>query len=305
MISNNRHAEITATDHGPLVNIASWTLMCMSVLFTAFRLISSIVLRGTAGKDDVIIVVATAFAIAQSIATSFMVANGLGQHQSTLRPASIERFQQASLASSVLYVVALAASRMSILMFLGRLISVAQKRFRIMMKATLVIILLHLVGFEYAVRCHSDWIFAQVVEVLCLSFACNLPATWDYINGRCLDLVAFWDFDTAFDIATSLAVMAVPIVIVTPLQMSTGRKLKAILAFIFQLPPCVFAAIRLLYLHRAFGSRDHTWDSVDLHIWTQINLHFSIVAANMPSLNIFLDGTLMAMLALSALMLTW
>jgi hypothetical protein len=156
MISNNRHAEITATDHGPLVNIASWTLMCMSVLFTAFRLISSIVLRGTAGKDDVIIVVATAFAIAQSIATSFMVANGLGQHQSTLRPASIERFQQASLASSVLYVVALAASRMSILMFLGRLISVAQKRFRIMMKATLVIILLHLVGFEYAVRCHSD-----------------------------------------------------------------------------------------------------------------------------------------------------
>jgi hypothetical protein len=131
--------------------------------------------------------------------------------------------------------------------------------------------------------------------VLCLSFACNLPATWDYINGRCLDLVAFWDFDTAFDIATSLAVMAVPIVIVTPLQMSTGRKLKAILAFIFQLPPCVFAAIRLLY---------HTWDSVDLHIWTQINLHFSIVAANMPSLNIFLDGTLMAMLALSALMLT-
>jgi hypothetical protein len=140
--------------------------------------------------------------------------------------------------------------------------------------------------------------------VLCLSFACNLPATWDYINGRCLDLVAFWDFDTAFDIATSLAVMAVPIVIVTPLQMSTGRKLKAILAFIFQLPPCVFAAIRLLYLHRAFGSRDHTWDSVDLHIWTQINLHFSIVAANMPSLNIFLDGTLMAMLALSALILT-
>jgi hypothetical protein len=156
MTSNNRHAEITATDHGPLVNIASWTLMCMSVLFTAFRLISSIVLRGTAGKDDFVIVVATAFAIAQSIATSFMVGNGLGQHQSTLRPASIEKFQQASMASSVLYVVALASSRLSILMFLDRLISVAQKRFRIMMKATLVIILLHLVGFEYAVQSHSD-----------------------------------------------------------------------------------------------------------------------------------------------------
>jgi hypothetical protein len=145
----------------------------------------------------------------------------------------------------------------------------------------------------------------QVVEVLCLSFACNFPATWDYINGRCLDLVAFWDFDTAFDIATSVAIMAMPIVIVSPLQMSTGRKLKAILAFIFQVPPCVFAAIRLLYLHRAFGSRDHTWASVDWQIWTQINLHFSIVAANMPSLNIFLEGTPMVMLTFSAPTLMW
>ena len=126
--------------------------------------------------------------------------------------------------------------------------------------------------------------------MLCLSLACNLPATWDYINGRCINLVAFWNFDTAFDITTSIAIVAAPITIVSPLQMSNGRKLKAISAFVFQIPLCVFAAVRLMYLHRALRSQDQTWHSVDWQIWTQINLHFSVVAANMPCLNIFLEG---------------
>jgi hypothetical protein len=72
--------------------------------------------------------------------------------------------------------------------------------------------------------------------------------------------------------------------------MSSGRKIKAISAFAFQIPLCVFAAIRLMCLHRALRSQDQTWHSVDWQIWTQINLQFSIVAANMPCLNIFLEG---------------
>lgn len=145
MTPHNRHAQITATDHGPLVNIAAWTMMCMSMLFTAFRLISSLVLRGTTGKDDWVIVVATAFASMQVVATSLMVTYGLGQHQDLLQPASLDSYQQSLLASSVLYVTALASSRLSILIFLGRLISVPQKRFRILMKSTSIAILLYLV----------------------------------------------------------------------------------------------------------------------------------------------------------------
>jgi hypothetical protein len=142
------HAQITATNHGPLVNIAAWILMCMSVLFTAFRLISSMVLRGTAGKDDWVIVVATAFASTQVVATSLMVTHGLGQHQDSLQSAGIESYQQALLASSILYVAALALSRLSILIFLGRLISVPQKRFRILMKSTSIVVLLYLVCLD-------------------------------------------------------------------------------------------------------------------------------------------------------------
>ena len=149
MTPHDRLAQITATDHGPLVNIAAWTMVCMSVLFTAFRLISSLVLRGTAGKDDWVIVLAKAFASIQVVATSLMVAHGLGQHQDSLQSAGIESYQQALLASSIFYVAALAFSRLSILIFLGRLISVPQKRFRILMKSTSIVVLLYLVCFDH------------------------------------------------------------------------------------------------------------------------------------------------------------
>ena len=92
----HRNAQVTDSDHGPLVNIASWTLMVVSVLFTSFRLISNVVLRGQVVKDDWAILVATAFAVAQSIASSFMVANGLGRHQKTLSNADILAYQRVS-----------------------------------------------------------------------------------------------------------------------------------------------------------------------------------------------------------------
>ena len=128
--------------------------------------------------------------------------------------------------------------------------------------------------------------------MFCLGFACDLPASWNYISGQCLDLVAFWDFDAAFNIATSIVIVAMPVMIVSPLQMKTGRKFQAITAFLFQAPICTFAGIRLMYLHNALGADDQTWASVDLQIWTQVNMHFSIIAANMPCLNIFLEGAL-------------
>lgn len=128
--------------------------------------------------------------------------------------------------------------------------------------------------------------------MLCLGLACDLPASWNYISGKCLDLVAFWDFDAAFNIATSIVIIAMPVMIVSPLQMNTGRKFQAITAFLFQVPVCAFAGIRLMYLHEALGAEDHTWASADMQIWTQIHMHFSIVAANMPCLNIFLEGVL-------------
>lgn len=42
-----------------------------------------------------------------------------------------------------------------------------------------------------------------VSEVLVLSFACELPATYDYLDGKCIDLVRL-SFDSSLEHATLL-----------------------------------------------------------------------------------------------------
>ena len=94
MAAYHAHAQITATDKGPTVNIASWTLMCVSVLFTGFRIVSNVLIRGQLARDEVFITIATALAIGQVIALSFMVTHGLGQHQDALSKETLQRFSQ-------------------------------------------------------------------------------------------------------------------------------------------------------------------------------------------------------------------
>ena len=91
-----RHARVTSTDHGPLVNVASWTLVCCSVLFTTFRLLSNLVLRGGVAKDDWVICVTTLLAVGQTISSTSLVKNGIGQHQDNLSTVTLTRYKQVS-----------------------------------------------------------------------------------------------------------------------------------------------------------------------------------------------------------------
>ena len=89
-----RHARITSTDHGPAVNVASWILMAVTILFTLFRLVSNFVLRGAVSADDAIIALATFVAVAQTAALSGTVHYGIGQHQESLSAHMIDGYQK-------------------------------------------------------------------------------------------------------------------------------------------------------------------------------------------------------------------
>ncbi len=84
---------VTATDRGPLVNIATWILMVTTILFTGFRMVSNLALRKILSWDDAIVAVAMFLAIAQSIAVSFTVKYGIGQHEAVLSALTLKHFQ--------------------------------------------------------------------------------------------------------------------------------------------------------------------------------------------------------------------
>lgn len=67
-------------------------------------------------------------------------------------------------------------------------------------------------------------------------------------------------------------------------------KAQIIFPFALEIPLCVFAIVRLIYLRRAVAAEDHTWHSVHWQVWTQISMHLGVVAANIPCLKMFLKG---------------
>lgn len=145
MTTFRRTAQITPTDHGPLVNLAAWMLMVTAILFTAFRLVSNVFLRGRFRMHDWIIIAATACAIGQSIATSMMVTHGLGQHQDTLSASTLASYEKSSLAASVLYIITLTGNKLSLFVFLNEMLAASQTKFRTFMHTVWIILVCYTV----------------------------------------------------------------------------------------------------------------------------------------------------------------
>ena len=72
------------------------------------------------------------------------------------------------------------------------------------------------------------WAFSSVFV---FAFKCGLPNTWDFIDGKCIDLVAFWTFFDVLNILTDLALVAIPFWILSALQMRRRRKIIVLVCF--------------------------------------------------------------------------
>lgn len=81
-----------------------------------------------------------------------------------------------------------------------------------------------------------------------------------------------------------------PILIIWPLKMRTGRKIAAASPFYFQIPACAFVLVRVVYVHSLYTTADQTWAATSYQIWTSVNVHFSVIIANLPCIKVFLDG---------------
>lgn len=91
-----------------------------------------------------------------------------------------------------------------------------------------------------------------------------------------------------------VVVFVLPIAIVLPLQMKVDLKTQVVFPFALEIPLCAFAIVRLVYLHKALDAQDQTWQAVNWQVWTAISMFLGTVAANIPSLKIFLKGAIAA-----------
>ena len=72
------------------------------------------------------------------------------------------------------------------------------------------------------------WLFSCF---LVLGFQCDLPRAWQIIGGRCIDIAGFWTYAHVINIFTDIALIILPWVILSKLQVETRRKVIIIGCF--------------------------------------------------------------------------
>ncbi|KAK3705217.1 hypothetical protein LTR37_013378 [Vermiconidia calcicola] len=301
----------TSDDHSGLIVIFAAVGICWSITVLVTRLAGSISSRRDGlGWEDYGIVGSTCVGVASSIAIFFAVKDGLGRTGSLNTTANESRAAKALYASDILYVVALAFSKLATLQLITALSPVRWHK-----QACLTLSLFTIL-----------W---AVTGVVILSLRCNLSNPWQYLEDtstQCSDLVRAlqpklkvesssltivqltrWASLESISLLIECLIFAIAAAMIHILQMPRRNKAKAMFAFAIRLPVVLPVILRLIYLQIAFDSNDFELKASGSVLATQCALHYSIMSASFSYLKTFLaafDSNLGASIKLETVVAT-
>ncbi|KAI6914487.1 hypothetical protein KC318_g568 [Hortaea werneckii] len=109
-------------------------------------------------------------------------------------------------------------------------------------------------------------------------------------NALLSSTVTRWTVMESLGIAIDVCLVGWAIYIVAGLQMQISAKTRVVSGFASRLPVLAATILRLTYLKKTKGSDDETFDIVLPEILAQLQMHFLLVAATLPSLQVFLKS---------------
>ncbi|KAL8764563.1 MAG: hypothetical protein Q9194_006978 [Teloschistes cf. exilis] len=267
-----RQVLVTANNKGPQINVVAWTTMVVMILAVGTRLAIKYNAFRRFGLDDALVAVAMVLAIGQATAVSLQVSNGgLGQPISGLSDSEVMSFEKGQYAADMLYIAALAFSKFSSIAYMIQF--TPDHRHRLWGKVILA--------------AAATW---AVVAFLGVAFECGVPRPWAIVNGKRMNVTAFWEAMGAIDILTDFALIALPTYITWHLQMARKHKVAVTIAFGCRiiLPPIVI--LRLIYLDSAFNSDNQTFDYRRTVFCMLADVNASVLVACIPFLKPFMQG---------------
>ncbi|MCJ1373577.1 hypothetical protein MMC20_004805 [Loxospora ochrophaea] len=274
------HATVTPDDHGPLVAIATWFLMVAMIMAVFIRVAIRFVITRAPGTEDATIFVAMLVGVAQSIAVSIGIQYGLGQRQQNLSLTSLARVEKTQYTSDLLFILTISLAKISVLQLLERL-AVVRSHKRIA-KITMIVVGVY-----------------TVPAFLAIALQCGTSEPWNTQSSQCIDIFSVWVYIAILDVLTELVMIALPFIMMHPVQVAKSKKAVIIIAFIFRILVIAATITRLFYLHSALSSPDVTFSIVNADISTQCVSAISIISACIPCLKPFLDGFDSGMLGIS------
>lgn len=277
-------------DRGPATSGVTIIFTVISTVFVAARFFTRTYIVKSVKRDDWWILAAWLVAVGFSVSICVGVRYGLGRHKADIPDDLYAMFRKAEYAFSVLYNPSLMLTKTSILVFF---LSVMSKD-------------------ADAVFKWCNWLTLAVVNIAGLAltlltiFQCRpVDAGYEYPtpeNAKCTDIVTLYLSSAPVNIVTDLALLFLPMPILTGMRLPRKQKIILIITFSFGGFVAVVDVIRIAYLQNAALNRlklvngtagsggqiietsDFSWDASLSFMWSAVEVHLGIICACVPSL---------------------
>ncbi|KAL2866196.1 uncharacterized protein BJX67DRAFT_382013 [Aspergillus lucknowensis] len=239
----------------------------LSTFFVGLRQFTRFYLIKNPGIDDYTIAVAVLFAWCSFAFLVQEVQYGVGQPMATLTGDEIKLQLRALWLSIPFYNLSLTLTKAAIVFLYLRLFPT--RKFIIAARIVLVVIVIY--GLWTVISAFLNCLPVQ-------SF-------WDQsVPGHCISKTFLWFFNGGWNIATDLAILILPVPVLSHLKLPRRQKFGVILIFATGGFACVTSMIRLNYLTIATHTTDPTKDNGPIATWSQIELNMGIICSCLPPL---------------------
>ncbi|KAI9712434.1 MAG: hypothetical protein M1820_001647 [Bogoriella megaspora] len=270
-------------DHSYQLKASGLSMLILSFLALVARFASRWLINARFLLDDYLILAAVPFAWAEAIVDI----NGayhynFGKHIAKATPAILVSFLQATWAFQLLYIFAIAFSKLSILAMYWRVFHVPSFKFPLILTGSLTL--------AWFVGCAV----ASILSCIPISGFWSLPP-----HGKCINNIAYYIGQAVGNILIDIILFSLPIFMISRLRISTSQKVAVCGIFLLGAFVTLASALRLWQLiltQRREGGFDPTWTLVGAAVWSVIETNLSIVCACLPALRpllrLVLDGSL-------------
>ncbi|KAG5978793.1 hypothetical protein E4U55_005939 [Claviceps digitariae] len=299
MSSTSAEDHGSVPNRGPAVFAVTTATLALASVFVGARMICRRCIVRRVTWDDRIVCLAWLLALCLSASIDYGVMVGLGRHDAHISVDNWPKLRRAEYVFSILYNPALMAAKTSILIFYLRLAKNTQVVLRYASWVTLVVVNV-----------------AGLVLTFLNIFQCNpVAAAWMSVSSsaaKCIPLLTEFICAAPVNIVTDLAILALPIPVLTGMRLPVRQKAIIVITFSLGVFVTIVDVVRIYYLQRAItdvptsisddpnsrfgGSADFAWNASLSFMWSAVEVNIGIACACIPTLKPLILKLLPAML---------
>ncbi|KAF4630097.1 hypothetical protein G7Y89_g8043 [Cudoniella acicularis] len=266
-------SELAYYEAHPNDNLVPDILACCSIcsvasaIFILFRLWARRLVYGRlhVNATDWLLIIAWVFYIVFDVCFALTTKYGGGRHIIYITDAKI--LQILNLADENTYCFAMAFIKLSILKMYGDIF--ISKRFHYCLWAVAVFMIAWATAFS----------LTAIFQCTPIAFNWDITIT----DGFCINYGAVVMAAGAFNIATDLTILVMPIPMVLRLHTSKQKKWQVIFAFALGSSACIISIVRLGFASKVGTTADGSWDDIPAGLASTAELMTGILAASIPT----------------------